>query len=322
MILITGSAGYIGSHIANYLYKKKIPFIGIDNFSAGNEKNYFHRYTKKIDIGDKKLIKKLIKKYKISNVIHTAALSYPVEGEKKRRKYKNNNYYKTLNFINSFNKSKINSFIFLSSSNVYSDKSNSPYKEKDKTLPKNIYGKYKLLIEKNLKKKKFFKKVIILRLFNVVGFTKKFNFKLHKSKNQRFITKIINSAFGKKYIDLNYFINKKKMHSPKRDFVHIDDVTKIIYLINKKLQIFSKYSIFNIGSGKKTSLDEILKSLEKKLKKKIFIKKKTINSKELNVTWCSKNKVERKLSIKIKNKMKDILNSSIDNYIKNDRKNS
>ena len=61
MILITGSAGYIGSHIANYFYKKNISFIGIDNFSAGNEKNYYHKFTKKIDIGNKKLIKKLIK---------------------------------------------------------------------------------------------------------------------------------------------------------------------------------------------------------------------------------------------------------------------
>ena len=41
MILITGSAGYIGSHIANYFYKRNIPFVGIDNFSAGNEKNYY-----------------------------------------------------------------------------------------------------------------------------------------------------------------------------------------------------------------------------------------------------------------------------------------
>ena len=319
MILITGSAGYIGSHVANYFYKKNIPFIGIDNFSAGNKKNYFHKYTKKIDIGNKKLIKKLIQKYNINNVIHTAALSYPVEGEKKRSKYKNNNYYKTLNFINSFNKTKINSFIFLSSSNVYSDKSNSPYKENDRTFPKNIYGKYKLLIEKKLKKKEIFNKVIILRLFNVVGFINKFQFKLHKSKNQRFITKVIRSAFQKKYVNLNYFRHKKKLYSPERDFVHIDDVTRIIYLVIKKSKIFDKFNIYNIGSGKKTSLEEILKKSEKKLNKTIYIKKKIINSKELNITWCSKNKIERKLSIKIKNRMNDIINSSIINFKTNAR---
>ena len=317
MILITGSAGYIGSHIANYFYKRNISFIGIDNFSAGNEKNYYHKFTKKIDIGNKKLIKKLIKKYDIKNVIHTAALSYPVEGEKKRSKYKNNNYFKTLNFINSFNKTKINSFIFLSSSNVYSDKSNSPYEENDTTLPKNIYGKYKLLIEKSLKNKKFFNKVIVLRLFNVVGFTNNFKFRLHKSKNQRFITRLIKSAFENKSINLNYFKKKEKLYSPERDFIYIDDVTRIIYLVIKKSKIFNKFNIFNVGSGKKTSLEKILSTLEKKLDKKIFIKKKIINSKELNITWCLKNKIERKLSIKLKNRMEDIINSSIKNFKKN-----
>tara|TARA_B100000700_G_scaffold148000_1_gene164913 strand:- start:1176 stop:2135 length:960 start_codon:yes stop_codon:yes gene_type:complete len=317
MILITGSAGYIGSHIANYFYKRNIPFIGIDNFSAGNQKNYYHKFTKKIDIENKKLVKELIKKYNIKNVIHTAALSYPVEGERKKSKYKNNNYFKTLNFINSFNKTKINSFIFLSSSNIYSDKSNSPYKENDKTYPKNIYGKYKLLIEKNLRKKKFFNKVIILRLFNVVGFANNFQFKLHKSKNQRFITKLIKSAFKNKFINLNYFKKNEKLYSPERDFIHINEVTRIIHLVIKKSKIFGKFNIFNVGSGKKTSLDKILKNLEKKLNKKIYVKKKIMNSKELNITWCLKNKIERKLSIKIRNNMEDIINSSINNFKKN-----
>ncbi len=317
MILITGSAGYIGSHISNYFYKRNIPFIGIDNFSAGNQKNYYHKFTKKIDIENKKLVKELIKKYNIKNVIHTAALSYPVEGERKKSKYKNNNYFKTLNFINSFNKTKINSFIFLSSSNIYSDKSNSPYKENDKTYPKNIYGKYKLLIEKNLRKKKFFNKVIILRLFNVVGFANNFQFKLHKSKNQRFITKLIKSAFKNKFINLNYFKKNEKLYSPERDFIHINEVTRIIHLVIKKSKIFGKFNIFNVGSGKKTSLDKILKNLEKKLNKKIYVKKKIMNSKELNITWCLKNKIERKLSIKIRNNMEDIINSSINNFKKN-----
>ena len=318
MMLLTGSAGYIGSHIAHYLSKKKIPFVGIDNFSTGNQKNNIYKFTKKIDIGNKKQINKIIRKYNITNVIHAAALSYPVEGEKKREKYKKNNYYKTLNFINSFKKTKINSFVFLSSSNVYSDKSNSPYKENDRTNPKNIYGKYKLLIEKNLKKN-FFKKVIILRLFNVAGYTKKFNFKLHKSKNQRFLTKIIESAFKNKQINLNYFMVKKKLYSPERDFIHIDDVIKIIYLIIKKSNLFSKYCVYNVGSGKKTSLEEIIIKLEKVLNKKIKLKKKILNSKEMNITWSLKNKIERKLSINIKDKLSSIINSSIKNFKLNDK---
>ena len=102
-----------------------------------------------------------------------------------------------------------------------------------------------------------------------------------------------------------------------RDFIYIDDVTRIIHLIIKKSKIFNKFNIFNIGSGEKTSLEKILRSLEKKLNKKILIKKKIINSKELNITWCLKNKIERKLSIKLNSRMEDIINSSIKNFRKN-----
>ena len=112
---------------------------------------------------------------------------------------------------------------------------------------------------------------------------------------------------------------KKKLYSPERDFIHIDDIIKIIYLIIKKSNLFSKYSVYNIGSGKKTSLEEILIKLEKMLNKKIKLKKKILNSKELNITWSLKEKIERKLSINIKDKLHNIIKSSIKNFKLNDQ---
>ena len=320
MILLTGAAGYIGSHVAFFLKQKKISFIGIDNFSAGNQFNKMHKFIKKIDIGDNKKICDLIKKNNFTDIIHAAAFSYPVEGERKKYKYKKNNYKKTIDFINYFKDTNIKSFIFLSSSNIYSDKKNSPYKENDETKPKNIYGKYKFLVEKYLKKKKYFKRVIIFRLFNVVGYLNEFKFKLHKSKNQRFLTKIIDSAFNKKKINLNYFKINKKLYSPERDFIDLYDVIKIINKTLNKASKFNKYNVYNLGSGKKTSLEEIILIIEKILKKKVIIKKKMLHSKEVNITWSAKNRIENKLSIKIGNKLNKIINSSVQNFKLNDNK--
>lgn len=313
MILLTGAAGYIGSHLSYLLKTKKIPFIGIDNFSVGNKFNIFHPKIKKIDIGEKKKILDLINKYNIQHVIHTAAFTYPVEGEIKKNIYKKNNFLKTKKFIDCFNNKDLKSFIFLSSSNVYSEKSKFPYKETDPTKPKNFYGKYKYLIEKYLMKKKNFRKIIILRLFNVVGFIKNFQFNLHYSKNQRLIPLVIKYMKQGKKIELNYFKFKNKLISPQRDFVEIIKVVRVILKILKKLNKFEKYSIFNIGSGKKLSLEILVDKIKKFGKKKLLIKKKLINPKELNITWCSKKKIEKKLRIKMNINIDKVIKSSLKN---------
>ena len=313
MILLTGAAGYIGSHLSYQFKINKIPFIGIDNFSAGNNFNMIHPKIKKIDIGEKKKILYLIKKYNIKHVIHAAAFSYPVESELKSNKYRINNYLKTKKFVDSFKKKGLESFIFLSSSNVYSEKSELSYKETDKVRPKNVYGKYKYLIERYLIKKKNIKKVIILRLFNVVGFIKNFKFNLHSSKNQRLISIVIRSMKSNKPVYLNYYKLKKQLISPKRDFIEIKDLTKIILKILKNLNKFDNYGIYNIGSGKKISLETIINKIKKFGKKKLVIEKKLIDPKELNVTWCSKKKIEKKISIKLNINIDKVIKSSLRN---------
>ena len=155
MILITGSTGYIGSHLSYYLQKKKIEFIGIDNLSYSYKSNIDKKANHFfLDISSKKKVFHLIKKYNIDTVIHAAAFSYVLEAEKEKKKYFLNNITKTKKFIDECKKAKIKNFIFFSSSNVYKEKKGIiKINEKDLTNPKNFYGQNKLLIEKYLKKK-------------------------------------------------------------------------------------------------------------------------------------------------------------------------
>ena len=142
MILITGSAGYIGSHICNTLLKKKIKFYSLDNLSGGNIQNVINKKNfNKIDFSSEKVLEILLKK-KITTVIHTAAYTFPNESEINKKKYYINNIYKTKKFIDYCQKAKIKNFFFFSTSNIYTFNKNKflAITENGKVKPKNYYG--------------------------------------------------------------------------------------------------------------------------------------------------------------------------------------
>ena len=136
MILITGSTGYIGSHLSQFFLKKKIHYIGIDNLSYSYKNNVTdiknHNF---FNISNKKKIENLIKKYKINTIIHAAASSYVLEAEKCKKAYFKNNVKNTKVFIDICKKNNIKNFIFLSSSNVYQEEEkNKIFKINNKTF--------------------------------------------------------------------------------------------------------------------------------------------------------------------------------------------
>ena len=121
-ILITGGAGYIGSHITELLIRKRYDVFIIDNLSTGfkrliNKKAKFF----KIDLKEKKKIKDLILKNSIDSIIHLAALLDVNESQKKPAKYFQNNVIGTLNLLNASLNSKVKNFIFSSTAAVYKD---------------------------------------------------------------------------------------------------------------------------------------------------------------------------------------------------------
>ena len=304
MILITGSTGYIGSHLSYYLQKKKIEFIGIDNLSYSYKSNIDKKANHFfLDISSKKKVFHLIKKYNIDTVIHAAAFSYVLEAEKEKKKYFLNNITKTKKFIDECKKAKIKNFIFFSSSNVYKEKKGIiKINEKDLTNPKNFYGQNKLLIEKYLKKKKF-NSLVILRLFNIIGiFNPKFKIFNFKKKNyQRLIFKIIQNIQNKKITNISFIKINNKKKFPSRDFISINLLSFIIFKLiiiiksNKKIN-----KTFNIGSGIATDINKITGEIKKKFKNKVKFKYLPISKKELNYTKACINNISKYLKYKPK----------------------
>ena len=312
MILLTGAAGYIGSHVYHELKRRRIKVIGIDNLSTNNVKKKHRRKILKIDINNNFKIKKIINNYKIETVIHAAAFSHPLESLKFPKKYKKNNIDKTINFIKICNKNKIKNFIFFSSSNVYTEKKEGPYKESNQTKPKNYYGKTKILIEKILKKNnKHFKNLIILRLFNVVGYYPDFKYYENKYNFKRIFNIFQNELKKNKFLKLHYYLINNKIVFPERDFIHVKDLNVLIVKMLSNFKKYSSHMIYNVGSGKPTNIKKLIKIYEKYKKIKIKYVLKKINIIELKSVFADIKKVKSKYSWKPNHTLKTIIKSYI-----------
>ena len=302
MILITGSSGYIGSEIANYLEKKNIKYVGIDNHVYSSSKNIINKKKHfKLDISNNK-IGELIRKNKITTIIHCAALSYVLDAEKNKKKYIQNNIRKTKKFIDLCKNLNVKNFIFLSSSNVYSENLKI-FSEKNLIKPINLYGKTKVIIEKYLQTLNF-KSLIILRLFNVVGMTKKFHVYKFKGINyQRLFFKLANQQSN---FHINYKMIKNKKNFPKRDFIDIKDVSFVISKFLNKIKSKRINKTFNLGSGVATSVIDICKAFN--VNDNIKLKK--TSKKELSITKANISKIKNFLSWRPKVKIKDSVKST------------
>ena len=172
-VLVTGGAGFIGSHLVEKLARRKYKVIVIDNLSTGNLKNLRSIKNKikliKLDLSKKIKFKKSLKNVKI--IFHLAGLSKTLESIKKPKKYYDANVKSTLNLYNYFKDKKIKKFIYSASASCYGIPWSLPISEKTKinTLSPYAYTKHKaekFIIEKSTKEKF---PVISLRLFNVYG---------------------------------------------------------------------------------------------------------------------------------------------------------
>jgi len=273
-ILITGGAGYIGSHITEELIKEKKNKVYIfDNLSTGykrliNKKAHFI----KGDIKNLNKLSAIINENNIDSIIHLAALLNVKKAEKNRKRYFKNNVLGTKNLIIACKGSTVKNIIFSSSCSVYGNVKG-PVKETNKLNPKGYYGFTKKEGEKIVRKfaKKFDYNFGILRYFNVVGAssTKKIG-EIDKSNDHLF-----------KNIAIEYFKIKPKVKiygnnfntldgTCVRDYMHVSDIAKIHIKTLKHIKRKNKSLVLNCGYGRGFSVLQII-NVFKKLKKNVKI---------------------------------------------------
>ena len=273
-VLITGGAGYIGSHVTETLLKKNKKVFLVDNLSTGHKK-LINKKAKffKLDIANKHGITKIIEKYKIDSIIHLAAHLIIGEGQKKPKKYYKNNVLGTKKLMEACKNSTVKNFIFSSTAAIYKE---GQYKVSENSIikPKSVYGKTKIKAENLIinfaKKNKI--NYGILRYFNIAGASPSGKIGLINKKSDH-LFKNFSSEIMKKRPKLKIYGSdyKTKDGSCIRDFIHVSDIAQIHYLILEKINKLKISKILNCGYNKGISVLEVAKEFKKQSSKKVNI---------------------------------------------------
>ena len=313
-ILVTGGAGYIGSHIVEQLIKNKENVIILDNLVTGYKKliNKKAKFVK-TDIKNKSKIKKIIKDYDISSIIHLAAYLNVSEAENNKKKYYKNNIIGTKNLLEVCKNSNVENIIFSSSCSIYGDVKGS-VNENRKANPQGYYAytKYKSeeLIKKFSKQSKF--KYGILRYFNVAGASPSGKIgEIEKSHGHLIKNLAIESLKKKPKIKIFGNDYSTKDGTCIRDYVHVSDLADVHIKGLKYLKDNQKSFVLNCGYGKGYSVKQIV-DIFKKIKKSVDVRYQKRRPGDIAQVYANTKKFKKILKWRPKyNNMKLIIQSAI-----------
>ena len=313
-ILITGGAGYIGSHIVEQLVKTKVQIVIYDNLITGHKK-LINKKAKFIygDIKNKIDLIKVINDHKIDSIIHLAAYLNVGEAEIYKKKYYKNNVEGTLNLVNACKNTLVKNIIFSSSCSIYGNTKGS-VSEKKKPNPKGYYAYTKYRGEKIIKKfsKKYKYNYAILRYFNVAGASPSGKIGEVETSHGHLIKNIaIQSLKTKPKVSIYGDNYKTKDGTCIRDYIHVSDLADIHVKTLKYISSKSKSLILNCGYGKGYSVKDIV-NIFKKINKKLIINIKPRRVGDVGQVYSNINKSKKLLKWKPKfNNLLYILKSAL-----------
>ena len=265
-ILITGGAGYIGSHIAVEALVKGYKVTVFDDLSTGSEKNipkgvaFIQGSTL-----SKQDLSNLIEDQKYDAVIHLAASKAAGESMENPYKYAENNIFGGINLINTCVNHGIKNFIFSSTAAVYGNPRYLPIDENHISDPGNFYGYTKLVIENNLRWFSKLKnlKFISLRYFNAAGYDLNRKAISIEKNPQNLIPIVMETACSlreKVFVYGNDYSTKDGTGI--RDYIHVSDLASAHLKAIHYLKDNNKNLILNLGTGEGHSVLDVIKRTE------------------------------------------------------------
>ena len=265
-ILVTGGAGYTGSHACKALANAGYQPIVYDNLLYGHE--WAVQWSPLIvgDISDRQKLREVFETYKPQAVMHFAAFAYVGESVHDPEKYYKNNVVGTIHLLEAMRESNIQSIIFSSSCATYGTPTQLPIPEDHDQNPINPYGKSKWMIEHVLAdyENAYGLQSISLRYFNAAGADPEGLIGESHDPETHLIPLVLDAASGKRP-SITIFGDDYDTHDGTcvRDYIHVEDLANAHVLALKALQDGQKTRAFNLGNGNGYSIKEIIESVER-----------------------------------------------------------
>ena len=266
-VLVTGGAGYIGSHMVRTLLEAKYTPVVFDNLSTGHR----HFVPKGVaffkgDLRNREDVRRALKKYPIDTVMDFAASIVVPESVQNPLKYYENNVLSSINLLNGVVEGGIERFIFSSTAAVYGEPKVVPVREDAQTLPANPYGGSKLMVEEILKNSAaaYPLRYVSLRYFNVAGSHPSAEIGIDYETVTHLIPSILKVATGeRKEFQIFGDDHATKDGTCIRDFIYVLDLCDAHLRALEYLRRGGKSNVFNLGNGNGFSVKQVLDAAEK-----------------------------------------------------------
>ena len=274
-VLVTGGAGYIGSHTCKALKLSGCNPVVVDNLVYGHEWAVKWGKLYKCDIQDNQKIREIIKNEKITAVIHFAAYAYVGESVREPLKYYDNNVARTISLINSLQCEGVDKIVFSSTCATYGEPERSPIEETFLQAPINPYGQTKLVVENMLKDLAKINKMksVALRYFNAAGADSDCEIGEDHSPETHLIPLAIEACLKN---DATLTVFGADYPTPDgtcvRDYIHVTDLADAhVRAVKSLFQNKASFRAYNLGTGVGVSVRDIIKAAEKATGKKMNV---------------------------------------------------
>ncbi len=314
-ILVTGGAGFIGSHAVRKLMTDGYQAIVLDNLSFGlREQVHKDALFVEGDFGDDKILDRIFSDYKIKAVMHFAASIEVGESVEKPLDYLDNNTVKTISLLGQMKKHNLDKLIFSSTAAVYGLQKKVPIAEDAELNPIDPYGTTKMLSEEIIRYHARFAglNAIVFRYFNACGsdFDKAIQDR-HTSHIMPIIKEVLKgnrdkfSVFGDDY--------PTEDGTGVRDYVHVLDIAAAHVSGLRKLESQQGIEVFNIGTGKGQSVKQVIAAVEKVTGKKVPYEIKPRRPGDAPITVADNTKITQELGYTIQfSDLDTIIQTSMD----------
>jgi len=265
-VLVTGGAGYIGSHTCKALSQAGFLPVTYDNLSTGHESAVKWGPFVHGDIADEHTLTETIKAFKPEAVLHFAADALVLESQQNPSKYYRNNVAGTLCLLETMRACAINQLIFSSTCSIYGAPKLSPITEDHALCPITPYGRSKWMAEQIMDDfdRAYGLKTVKLRYFNAAGADLDSDVGEQHNPETHLIPRAIQTALGLRKEIVVYGTDFETHDgSAVRDFTHVKDLADAHVLALEYLQNSGQSDVFNLGTGQGMSVFEIIDAIQK-----------------------------------------------------------